>query len=182
MTAIVQTVTIEEFQNLPDDGVRRELVRGEVREMTPTNFEHLEVRSEIEFLLKRFATQHGLGVVGGEGGFVLGHDPAIVLSPDIVFVSKGRVPTGPERRGFPELAPDLVVEVLSPSNSAMEMSEKVAIYLRSGVRLVWVVDPIQRTITAYRADHAAHLHMDDETIDGGDVLPGFSMAVADAFA
>lgn len=182
MTATVQTVTIEEFQAFPDDGVRRELVRGEVREMTPASFEHLAVRGRIEFMIQRFVMDRGLGVVGGEGGFVLGPEGTTVLAPDIVFVRNERVPVGEDRLRFPALAPDLVVEVLSPSNTALEMSDKIAIYLESDVRLVWIVDPVRKSIAAHHPDRTARTFVSGETIDGGEVLPGFAMAVADAFA
>ena len=176
------SMTIDEFLGLPDDGVRRELVRGEVREMTPASFEHLAVRGRIEFMIQRFVMDRGLGVVGGEGGFVLGPEGTTVLAPDIVFVRNERVPVGEDRLRFPALAPDLVVEVLSPSNTALEMSDKIAIYLESGVRLVWIVDPVRKSIVAHHPDRTARTFVSGETIDGGDVLPGFAMAVADAFA
>jgi len=182
MTATVQTFTIEEFQNLPDDGVRRELVRGEVRELTPTNLRHLIVRHRIEWLLANFVHEHDLGIVGGEAGFVLAADPPTVLAPDIVFIRHDRVPVDEELDGFGRLAPDLAVEVVSPSNSALEMLDKTAIYLESGVRLVWIVDPVRKSIVVHHPDRTARTFVSGETIDGGDGLPGFAMAVADAFA
>ena len=83
---------------------------------------------------------------------------------------------------FLELAPDLAVEVVSPSDSANEIQEKVNEYLDVGVRLIWVVYPIQHTVTVYAADRAGRLLNEADTLDGGDVLPGFSLAVADIFA
>ncbi|HYI15958.1 MAG TPA: Uma2 family endonuclease, partial [Thermomicrobiales bacterium] len=82
---------------------------------------------------------------------------------------------------FLELAHDLAVEVVSPSDSANDVQEKVREYLDYGVQLIWVVHPIQRTVTVFRPDRSAHVFYEEDTLDGGDVLPGFSLSVATIF-
>jgi Uma2 family endonuclease len=92
-----------------------------------------------------------------------------------------RLPPPAQRRRFLELAPDLAVEVVSPSDSANAVHEKVLEYLSAGVQLVWVVHPIQRTVTVYSEGPVAHVLSEGDTLNGGDLLPGFSLAVADIF-
>lgn len=181
MTATVR-LTPDDLLRMPDDGRKRELVRGELREMNPTNFEHLRVRDNVSFPISAFAREHRLGVVGGEGGFEL-EIGQTVLAPDVVFVAADRVPPRDrQRRGWTPFAPDFVAEVLSPSNTAQDVAEKVLIYLKAGVRLLWVVDPRHETVTVHWPDRTARIFVVDETLDGGDVLPGFSLPVADIFA
>jgi Uma2 family endonuclease len=171
-------LTIEEFERLPDDGWRMELVRGRVVREPPTAFEHGDIAFRIGSVLVSFVDEHGLGkVVGTEVGFVLFDEPPTVRAPDIAFVREDRLDF--DHRHFVPLAPDLAVEILSPSNTMSEIHEKVLDYLDAGARLVWVVDPVSRTITAYRSRHDIRLLTGDEEIDGGDVLPGFRRRVSD---
>jgi Uma2 family endonuclease len=109
--------------------------------------------------------------------------PGLVRLPDASFISWARFPKKKRRRGeIPTIAPDLVVEVLSKGNTPKEMKRKLGEYFRAGVRLVWYVDPAKRTVTVYTAvDRFTVLHEDD-TLDGGDVLPGFSLSIRDWFA
>jgi Uma2 family endonuclease len=167
---------------MPESEGRFELVRGELRPMSPTNFAHLRIRDNISFPVSRFVREHELGVVGGEGGFEL-EIGRTVLAPDVVFVAAARVPSRERQmRGWIPLAPDFVAEVVSPSNTAEEMAEKVLIYLRAGVRLLWIADPKQETVTVNWPDRTARIFVVGETLDGGDALPGFSLPVADVFA
>jgi Uma2 family endonuclease len=120
-------------------------------------------------------------VYGADGGFVLFADRQTVLVPDVAFVAAERVPLGSARKRFPRLAPDLVVEVFSPSDRLSEALNKVRLYLEAGVRLVWLVDPDKRTVTVFRPDAAPETLDATMTIDGGEVLPGFSASVSAMF-
>jgi len=166
---------------IPEGEIDYELVRGEVRPVVPVNYGHLRIVGRLIARVGSFVEEHDLGDVGPEGGFVLERDPLTLLAPDISFVRKDRVPPPGERDGFPQLAPDLVIEVLSPSNSAVEMEERVALYLEAGVRAVWIFNPKRRTVTTHGPDGVARTLRADETLDGGDILPGFRMVVGEAF-
>ena len=173
-------LTIEEFERLPDDGWRMELVRGQVVREPPGGFEHGDVAFEIGLLLRSFVKEHGLGkVVGTDSGFVLFDEPPTVRAPDVAFVREDRLDF--DRTRFAPLAPDLAVEVLSPSNTMSEIHDKVLDYLDAGSLLVWVVDPQSRTVTVYRSREEIRLIAADGEIDGADVLPGFRCQVTELF-
>lgn len=123
----------------------------------------------------------GAGVVIA-AGFILAVDPPTVRGPDVAFISSDRLPDGPLPDGFWPLAPDLAVEVVSPSNSAAHMQEKVLQYLDTGSREVWVIQPATRTVEVWRPDTSMRIVREDGTLDGGDVIPGFRLAIADLFA
>jgi Uma2 family endonuclease len=174
-------VTPDDLLRMPD-GERFELVRGELRPMNPTNFEHFRITDNVTFPISRFVRERKLGIVGGEGGFEL-EIGRTVLAPDVAFVAAERVPDrARQRQGWTPLAPDFVAEILSPSNTAEEVAEKVLIHLRAGVRLLWIVDPKHETVTVHWPDRTARIFVVGETLDGGDVLPGFSLPVAEVFA
>jgi len=166
---------------IPQGEIDYELVRGEVRPVTPVTYDHRRFVGRLLVRVGGFVEEHDLGDVGPEGGFVLERDPLTLLAPDISFVRKERSPPLEERAGFPQLAPDLGIEVLSPSNSALEMEERVALYLEAGVRAVWIFNPERRTVTTHRPDGVARTLRADDTLDGGDVLPGFSVRVGELF-
>jgi Uma2 family endonuclease len=178
--AIATRMTAEELWALPEDQ-RGELIRGEMTPPEPPRGNpHWKLVGHLIGHLGSFVKERKLGDIGPDGGFILARDPDVVLVPDVSFVRAGRL--SDDQAGFMPLAPDLAVEVISPSNSAPEMSRRVRLYLDAGVRLVWVVDPSQRTITAYAPDRTARMFVDGETLDGGDVLPGFRLPVGELFA
>lgn len=171
-------LTVEEFERLPDDGWRMELVRGQVFREPPTGFDHGEVSANIVAVLLGFVRDRKLGrVVSSECGFVLFDQPPTVRAPDAAFVQESRLAF--DRKRFAPFAPDLAVEVLSPSNTVSEIHEKVLDYLEAGSRLVWVVDPDSRTVTVYRSRREIRLLTEADEIDGADVLPGFRRRVSD---
>lgn len=173
-------LTIEEFERLPDDGWRLELVRGQVVREPPTGFEHGDVAFRMGSILLRFVDEHALGkVVGTEAGFILFDEPPTVRAPDIAFVREERLGFDPKR--FAPMAPDLAVEILSPSNTVSEIQDKVLDYLDAGARLVWVTEPGSRTVTVYQSRNAIQLLTADDEIDGGNVLPGFRCKVSELF-
>lgn len=173
-------MTIEEFERLPDDGWQLELVRGQVVREPPAGHEHSRIGVRIASLLDAFAREHGLGTVtGADGGYLLFDEPPTVRAPDAAFVRRERL--APEIKGFPPLAPDLVVEVISPSNTMSEIQAKVLEYLEARSRMIWVVDPDPRTVTVYRSRDEIRLLTESDELDGGDVLPGFRLKVSELF-
>ena len=175
-------MTADDLAALPDDGNRYELLRGELLTMPPTGFEHGLASGTSLWRLTDHVRKTEAGVVVTEVGFVLARNPTTVLAPDVAFVRRDRVPQGSDRIGFAELAPDLAVEVVSPSNSLAEMHDKVLTYLDAGVLMVLVLEPKRRTVTVHTSDRLARTLLPDEMFDGGDVLPGFAVRVADLFA
>jgi Uma2 family endonuclease len=137
----------------------------------------------IGFLLVQHVRPAGLGrVYGADGGFVLFPDRNTVLVPDVAFVTEERAPKGEARKEFPRLAPDLAVEVLSPSDRMADALAKVAMYLQAGTPLVWLVNPTTRTVVVFRSEMDPVTLGESDTLDGGDVLPGFTVPVAEVFA
>ena len=175
-------LTAEDLHDFPDDGKRYELVEGELTTMPPAGFGHGSVELTIGSRLLLFARDRRLGeVVVGDVGFVLARNPDTVLAPDVAFVRADRVPSPEDRHKFAELAPDLVVEVVAPSDRPTDVTAKARRWVEAGVRLVWVVHPDRRTVAVYGPGDAVHVVSDDGDLDGGDVLPGFRLPVAELF-
>jgi Uma2 family endonuclease len=175
-------LTPDDLLAMPEDGNRYELIRGELVSTPMSSYESSDIAAGIVTALRTFAHANRLGrVAGADGAFILVRDPYTVRIPDVSFVRIDRLPRREERRQFLQLAPDLAVEVISPSDSANDVQEKVREYLDHGVQLIWVVHPVQRTVTVYTADRNARVLYEDETLDGGDILPGFTLTVADIF-
>jgi len=176
-------MTAEEFALLPDDGVGRELVAGEVIEMTPGAVESARISSRVVRRLGGYVEEHKLGeTYVSEPGFILSRDPDCVRAPDVAFLSAEQVPTEPTLGGFYEGAPDLAVEVVSPTDRAGEIEAKVADYLKAGTRLVWVVYPKERFVRVHRSSAESFLVGEKGTLAGDPVLPGFTLTVADILA
>jgi Uma2 family endonuclease len=151
---------------------RCELIRGELVELMPVGKLHGKLVARILFWLMTFLEEHPLGSASTEVGVVLRRRPDLVYAPDVLFIAKER-DREPDSPHFFEGAPDLAVEVLSPEDRAGKMQEKVRDYLAFGTRLVWVVDPESRTVTAYLPSGAAHVYSGYDQVPGLDVLPGF---------
>ena len=173
--------TAEELFNMPDDGYRYELVRGKLRKMAPTGGEHADISADIHISLGVYVRENRLGRTRiAEPGFILERDPDSVRAPDIAFVGQERIEAiGKTTRYWPE-APDLAIEVISPNDRYSEVNEKVADYLAAGTRMVVVVNPRNRTVNVHTPDNTITLEMGD-TLDGGEVVPGWQMPVADMF-
>ncbi len=170
-------MTADELLCLPRaEGTRYELIRGVLVEKMPTGDPHSAVVDRIHYLIAHHAEINDYGrAPTGEPGYRLGADPDTVRAPDVAWVAPGRIPEGTQ--GYPELAPDLAVEVKSPGNSNPELAAKAAMWLNYGSRMVWVADPDQSSITIYRTDAEPVTLYEDDQIDGADVLPGFTSPV-----
>lgn len=182
-------MTLEEFFSLPDDA-RVELVDGvlqykdEAPDVSPAQRAHGSVAARILVALGAYAAPRGLGeVYDSSTGFLLRCDPPLQRSPDVSFVDASREPGGaPLEDEHEALSPDLAVEVLSPSNTASAMGVKVREYLQCGVRVVWVVDPFERSVAVYDPAGSVRWLREGDDVEGGDVVPGFRMPVAAMFA
>ncbi len=177
------TVTAEELLRMPDDGFRYELVRGELRKMAPAGHTHGNVAMRIGWRLAQHVEVHDLGVVyAAETGFLLAVDPDVVRAPDVAFVRKERVALAADAKGYFPAAPDLAVEVISPGDTYTEVEEKVITWLEAGARMVLAVDARKRTVTRYRGLGDITILTEADVIDGEDVVPGWTLPVADLFA
>ena len=160
----------------PNDGHRYELLRGVLVEKMATGDPHGVAVTLIAFALTGYALSNGYSVPrSGEPGYRLERDPDTVRAPDVAWIAPGRIPPGTQ--GYPELAPDLAVEVKSPGNSYAELAAKAGMWLSYGSREVWVADPERVTITVYRPYQEPLTLGEDDTLEGGDLLPGFSTPV-----
>jgi len=173
------TMTAEDLLRLNIQDKRSELVRGRLVVREPAGFAHGVVAARIGRRVAEFVDAGSLGfVVAAETGFTLARDPDTVRAPDMGFIRSERVPD-PLPRGYAPMAPDLVVEVLSPDDRPGEVLAKAADWLRSGTLLVWVVDPIRRAARVYRADGTESFASGDDSLHGEDVLPGFVLPLAE---
>jgi Uma2 family endonuclease len=176
MTVDTRPFTADELLRLPDDGFQYELVRGELRKMSPAGLEHGEIAARIAASLTTFVRQHRIGTVYiAEAGFRLREDPDTVRVPDVSFVRADRV-VKTER--FMPGPPDLAVEVVSPSDSFSEIAEKTAEYLGAGASAVIVVDPRTRTVNVYRA---AAISVATDVLEVEDVIPGWKLPLREIF-
>ena len=175
-------LTEEDLYAMPDDGWKYELQAGLLLSEPLPGTRHGRVAARIVELLVTHVRRHGLGVViGNDSGFVLARSPDTVRGPDVCFVSRERFEKiGDTIRAFPG-APDLAVEVLSPSNTPAAIHAKVADYLAAGTRLVWVVDTEKETVAVYRTLLAPRLLSEADALEGEDVIPGFRASVAELF-
>lgn len=177
-------MTVDEFldSSLPDG--KAELVRGELR-LTPTRAVlHGRAATNLVVLLSIYVRQHRLGMVFGDSvGYELTRFPLTVRVPDLSFVRADRLPHAgldPRERVF-RFAPDLAVEVLSPSETASELEEKLHDYIGAGASLIWIADPLRRTIMTIPVDAPVRWLSEGDVLEGGAVLPGFSCAIAEVF-
>ncbi len=180
-----RTMSVEEFLALPDDGMVRELIRGELRErgMTIRNRFHCRVEALIARHLGNWLESRAEPrgeILSGEVGFRLRGRRDSVVGVDVAYVSAELLAaTGPKQAIF-DGAPVLAVEILSPSDHHEDVVEKVELYLESGV-VVWVIDPYFRTVSVHRPGHPVATYNDDQELSGEPELPGFRVAVARIF-
>jgi Uma2 family endonuclease len=175
-------LTAEELLAMPDDGRRYELVKGELVSMAAAGGRHGIIASRLDHRLRNFVEAHGLGeVCAAETGFRLTKDPDTVRAPDVSFITRQRLPAGEAPDGFWPFAPDLAVEVVSPSDRFDDVLSEVQEYLSAGTRLVWVFHPRTKTVMVYRANGEVVWVREQDELSGEDVLPGFRCRVAELF-
>lgn len=174
-------LTEREFAELPDeDRYVHELVAGRlVREPRP-GFRHGRLSSKLTRILEGFVEANGLGAIVVEAGFRLADDPLTIRGPDVAFVRAPRIPAEPVTGFFPG-APDLAIEIVSPSNRAADIQTKVREYLDAGTRLVWVVYPETRTVAVHESRDAARFLEVDDVLTADDLLPGLEIEVPRLF-
>ena len=175
--------TAEFLLSLPDDGIQRELINGELRErgMTLRNADHSEIMSRVSYLLLLWLESQPKPrgkVLSGDAGFRLKRDPDTFVGVDVAYVSPDVV----SRRDFRffDEPPVLAVEILSPSDKHEDIVEKVQTYLEVGT-IVWVIDPDFRTINVHRPGQSVQTHNDEQELVAGPELAGFRVAVARIF-
>lgn len=174
-------ITGEELAELPDRGPC-ELVLGRIVPMSPTGGEHGRVEGNFYAALRSFVRPRKLGqVLVGEVGIFTHRGPDSVRGADVAYISNERYQRLKSSRGFLDVAPELVVEVLSPDDRPGELRHKLQEYFEAGVRLVWVADPDARTVAAYRSTTDVRPFRDSDSLPGDDVLPGFEVAVRTLF-
>ncbi len=181
--APARLLTAEELLRLPTGmGERYELANGELKIMSPAGSRHGRVALRLGSLLEQTVRHGRLGATfGAETGFVLSRNPDTVRAPDAAFVAAARLPAGDLPDGYFPGAPDLAVEVISPSEAAADVQRKVVEYFEAGARLVWVVFPDTRQVVVFRSARESLALSADEALDGGDVVPGFTCRVSDLF-
>lgn len=175
MRTIRTTMTLEEF--LEQDVEGYEYVKGELVPMSPPSREHGEISVNIIYYLYSHVYQQKLGrLYTAETTFQVGER---TVKPDVAFVSTAQL-TGDKTKGFP-IPPELAVEVVSPSDVQSRVAEKAFAYLNAGTRLVWVLEPVTKTVTVYRSETDIEILTRDDTLTGDNVIPGFTCPVAHLF-
>lgn len=182
MTVASQLMTAEQLLRKASGRRRYELINGVLQTMAPAGSSHGYVANLLGSLLTAFVQARRLGAVfAAETGYLLTRDPDTVRAPDVSFVQKKRIP----KDGLPEAfwpgAPDLAVEVLSPTDTASKTSDKIKQWLDAGTQPVWLIDPRLKTVTVYRSLTSVTVLTIKDTLDGEKVIPGFECKVSDLF-
>lgn len=181
MLAPEKSMTIEELAKLPPDQSRGELIQGEFFSTSPAGHSHGIIASNILFFVARFVRENKSGrTYAAETGFILTRNPDTVRAPDAAFVRQERLANQPDA-GFFEGAPDLAIEVISPSETVDDVESKVIDYLNAGAQLIWLIYPRTRTVTVYRSLTDIEILTIKDTLDGGALLPGFSITLKEIF-
>jgi Uma2 family endonuclease len=174
-------ITGEELLEMGDIGPC-ELIEGRIVAMSPTSDLHGGYESNFDEHLKAYVRRHRLGKVRvGEVGIFIRRNPDTVRGADVIFISNERYARRQHKSGFLDVAPDLVVEIMSPDDRWQDVNEKLRDYFSIGVRLVWVGNPAEPAVYAYRSLTDVRRFGPEEALTGDEVLPGFSVPVAALF-
>jgi Uma2 family endonuclease len=180
--ATTHLVTAEELLEMGSDAPY-ELWEGVLKHVSPSSSKSSIVAVEIASAILTFVKAGRMGyVTGADSGYVLNSNPHTVVATDVGFFRRGRYDGDMPERGFYPMPPDLAVEVISPTDERTDVRQKQELYARSGVPLIWWVDPEARTVTVHQPGHEPRVLNELQTLDGGDVLPGFSLPVEHIFA
>lgn len=178
MTMRVRNITAEELLRMPDDGDRHELIRGELRTVTPAGHPHGRIAMRFAWPLAQYVEERRLGAVyAAETGFLLASDPDTVRAPDVAFVRRERVAEVGETGGYLPGAPDLAVEVISPGDTYTGVEGKVTEWLQAGARMVIVVDPPNRAVKVHCGPTDVTTLSGDDEISGANVVPGWRLSL-----
>ncbi|MDQ6926022.1 MAG: Uma2 family endonuclease [Candidatus Eremiobacteraeota bacterium] len=184
MTTAVGTerITAADFLHHPAANGPLELVHGEIRVLAPAGGRHGGIAANVFRALDRHVEPRALGHCFVDGtGFALPPHDDVVRSPDAAFVRAGRLPADTLPEGWVPIAPDFVVEVLSPSESHSDVMEKLDDYFAGGTTLAWVVDSRRRGVEVHAAGEPVRWMPWEATLDGAPVLPELRVAVAELF-
>lgn len=163
---------------MTDDALRRELIEGEVWESMPTGDEHADIVMRLALLLGAFVAANRLGKLRPKAGYWLSRDPDTLLGPDLSFVRADRLP-GPREGGFYLGAPDLAIEVRSPSERPGEVRKNIDTYMRHGTPMLWYLDPASCTATVHRHEEESTTIDESGRLDGLDIIPGFECSLTE---
>lgn len=174
--------TIDDLADFPDDGKLRELVDGQIVEWDMPGWQHGLFETELASILRNFVRERHLGLVAsGEVMSRIRGSKHSARGSDIEFRRRGRIPRDDADAPATLTVPDLVVEIVSPSDRADLVLEKIYDWLRAGVQLLWYIDPKSGNTTVYQGDRVWHVAA-EEPLDGGEVLPGFQIRLRDVLA
>lgn len=180
--ATTRLMTAAELLTMPEDGWRYELLEGVPHRVSPGGFQHSVCGVRLAGHMMLFVDERHLGrVTGADGGYLFQRDPDTVLAPDGAFVRADRLPPEDEQTGYLDLVPDLVVEIVSPSDRPNEVAAKIAYYLEAGVPLAWVIYPRLKQVHVHTTGAAPVVLREGDVPDGGEVLSGFQLPVAEIF-
>lgn len=175
-------LTREDLERMGSAGERMELIDGELREKAGVSQRHGEIEMRISVPLGSHVYERNLGeLYPSDTQFTVARDPDKILIPDLAFVRVDRVPPEGERWRIAGHAPDLAVEVISPNDSYDAVLEKIELYQQAGVPLVWLVHPRRKAVVVYPLGQPPRTLFETDILDGGDILPGFALPVAEIF-
>ena len=181
-TATTKSLTAEDLLRLNSQGVKGELIRGVLCETVSVGVEHSFIAGNMLAALHNHVRQRRLGRIGGtDGGVLLQRDPDTVREPDLFFVSAQRLPLDIRVQGYLEVIPEMVVEIVSPSDTQQAVNDKTLMWLSHGVMMVVEVYPAERAVMVHRSGVPAVTLTGDDALEGGDVLPGFSLPLSEIF-
>ena len=182
MTTKQGLLTADDLLRLYSEGVKGELIRGVLHETVTAGGEHGDIAFALGGEVRSFVRPRRLGRVGGtDSGIMLERDPDTVREPDVYYISAEKLPLDVRVTGYYEVVPDMVAEIRSPSDRRAEFDEKIQMWLDFGARLVLAVYPQTRTIAAHQPGRPPVTLAYEDTLDGGDVIPGFACPLKDVF-
>ncbi len=181
-TTKAKLMTAEDLLRLDSQGVKGELIRGVLCETMASGIEHGEVAIALGMALRQFVRPGRMGrVVGSDSGVLVQRNPDTVREPDIAYISAAKLPLDVRVPGYLEVIPDLAAEIISPNDTQREVNDKTQMWLSYGVSIVWEFYPDERAIVVARSEGPPVVLNEDDTLDGGDVLPGFTIPVREIF-
>lgn len=179
-------LTAEQFAQLPEiDGWMFELYEGRLLQMPGPGDDHAVIQMQVGHLITTFLSEHSLAKLRGTGCFYFAQqDGDNVLCPDLYYITPERVPFIKKRGSYLDIVPDWVIEIASPSDYRPQVQQKMQVYLLAGVRMGWVIWPSSQTVEVWQQGTISapvRSATVADTLDGGDIVPGFTLPVARIF-